>query len=175
MEALRALFKKYAEEEGYPVAFIGAPARELKSTTSLPIRRVTNGAEMAELVANYTGVRATQTPLIIEDLAFLSPQVHQQLLKFLEESPLEIVVLSTYDVFTPPMLSRMKVFIKAPLERTQSNLLKPQQGRDKINLSKDTHPLDRIRHQGKESPMLYYLDKTVPQRPNRAKLISLIE
>lgn len=175
MKALQDLLAKYGEKEAYPIAIVGSPVRELKTKTELPIRRITSREETSELVASYTGVRSLSYPLLIEDLAFLSPQVHQQLLKFLEESPLQVVLLSTYDVFTPPLLSRIKTFIKAPLERTQSKFMSPSAGRESINLSKDTHPLDRIRHQGLSSPLIYYDEKTIPPRPNRQKIISILE
>lgn len=175
MEALRSLVQDSGYQLDYPIALVGSVARQLKLRTSLPVRRVTSPEETAELIANYTGIKAVDTPLLIEDLAFLSPQTLSQLLKFLEESVIPIVLLSTYDVFTPPILSRLKIFLKAPIEKTQSNLLTPEAGREKINLSKDTHTLDKIRHQGREAPLLYYNDKTIPMRPNRQKIISLVE
>lgn len=177
MEYLRSLVKSYGQPFEFPMGIVGSPARQVKMNTTLPIRRVTSAEETADLIANYTGIRAMDFPLIIEDLAFLSPQTLQQLLKFLEESKISIVLLATYDVFTAPILSRLKVFIKSPLEKTSSNFLSPAVGTEKIEsqLSKDTHPLDRIRHQGKESPILFYNDRTIPGRPNRKKILSLLE
>lgn len=156
---------------------VGAPYRELKMKTDLPIRRVVNQEELTGVISQYTGVSNLESPLLIEDLAYLSPANLQQLLKFIEDSRLRVVLLSTYDVFTPPLLSRVKVFIKQSMEKTNSNMLAPSKGRERLSnlLSEDSHVLDKVRYQGKESPLIFYNDKTVPNRPNRAKLLSLIE
>jgi len=174
---LQRLLKSQGVPESYPIAIVGSLYRTLKSQTELPIRRVTTGEELFNLVSNYTGVRSLGIPLLIEDLAYLPPSALQLLLKFLEESTLNIVLLSTYDVLSPALLSRIKHFIKAPIEKTQSNLLPPKKGRERIEsvLSSDTHPLDRIRYQGKESPALYRIENQIPRRPNRAKLLNIIE
>lgn len=177
MEAFLKLLSREGVREDYPMIIVGARYRELKASTSLPIRRVTSKEELLDLISSYVGVSTLETPLLIEDMAFLSPQAHQQLLKFMEESKLKIVLLSTYDVFMDTILSRCKVFIKSALEKTVSEMQSPRKGRERIDnqLSQDTHPLDRVRYQGKISPLVYYNDHAVPARPNRRKILDLLE
>lgn len=177
MEGLETMLRKYKSIKQFPMGVVGEPYRELRSSSELPIRRVTNNEELRDLIAQYTGIKSLETPLLVEDLAFLSPWGLQSLLKFVEDTRLDVILLSTYDNFTPPLLSRLKVFIKAPIERTNSNFLDAGRGRDRIDsiLSGDSHVLDRVRYQGRESPILYYNEKNVPRRPNRSKFLSLIE
>ena len=176
MKALQDILKKEGVMEEYPMIIVGAPYRELKAKTNLPLRRVSSQEELLDLISNYSGVRELDNPLLIEDLVYLTAQNQQKLLKFIEETTIKVVLLASYDVISKTLLSRTKLFVKRPLEKTVSNLLPPAKGRRNLStLSGDTHPLDKVRHQGKESPIMYYNEAMVPLRPNRAKMLSLIE
>lgn len=175
MEALIRICQREGVKAEYPIALVGKPARELLSTTELPIRRAHSKEELDDIIAQYHMVPKTATPLVIEDLSYVPTHSLPKLLKFLEESKLQIVLLATYDVLTPTILSRLRTVIKGPLTETKTNLLRPSVGRERLGLSPDTHPLDKYRRWGQESPQIYVNEKTIPVRPNRNKLLQLIE
>ena len=59
-----------------------------------PINRLTTLEEVREFVAYYTSIKVLDRPLVVEDLAFLPATSEGYLLKFVEETPLDLILLS---------------------------------------------------------------------------------
>lgn len=175
MEALERICQREGVKADYPIALVGKPCKELLASTALPIKRAHSREELDEIIAQYHGIRKAPTPILIEDLSYIPTSALPKLLKFLEETKLDIVLLSTHDTLTPTILSRLRTVIKAPLNETKSNMLRPSVGRERLGLSPDSHPLDKYRRWGQESPQIYINEKTIPNRPNRNKILQIIE
>lgn len=70
----------------------------------------------AEDVRNFLAKWNTpyDKPIVFEDLALMVPRVQTFLLKFIEEPPAPLIILSSRDNVSPIILSRCKNIIKVP-------------------------------------------------------------
>lgn len=139
------------------------------------IRRIDTADELSAVIDRYSGIPSLPYLLTLDDLAFTPKSAIPKLLKFVEDSTFDILILSSQDVVSSPLLSRMSLVVKAVTTPTRSNLLSPQIGRQRIQEDPDLSRYDQIAQWAKESPLIYYNEQLVPTRPNRQKLLNLIE
>ena len=79
---------------GYPRLYIGRAAQEFKKRMNLRIIQLTKET-MPDFLDYYTNIPKMETPLVIEDLAYLPIYVQSELLKFIEESQIKIILFTT--------------------------------------------------------------------------------
>lgn len=161
----------------YPRLYIGQSAKEFKARVSVPICRVTDTNDLTALLERYSSIQRLESPLVIEDLAYLKVADQGMLLKFIEESPLRIILLSSYDQTIPTILSRVNTIYKSA-GSVESSFHSPAKGRAAMDsyLSENSYYLDQIAYQGKSSPIMYMNDMLVPKgMQGRAKLLMLLE
>lgn len=162
----------------FPALIIGGAVVDFKKNYSGPIARATTPDELRDLVSYYTSMTDIGRILVVEDISFLSnPSLEGLLLKFVEESKIPLVLLSTYDKVSPILLSRCKEVIKYYQEKTYSEFLSVSQGSQRISevLSPDSHYYDRVRYYSKLSPKLYFLDKNVTSNRVKQKLLQFLD
>ena len=115
------------------------------------------------------------TPLVIEDLYTLSFDCQSRLLKFIEDTNLKIILLSSEDNIIPTVLSRMSLVYKIP-EQVYSDLLPLTQARPELDkIDSDTYYLDYVKKQRALSPITYYNDLLVRGKSSKNKLLQLLE
>lgn len=163
------------EQFSAPALVIGGLCVHVRQLPDIVIRRIDTADDLNAVIDRYTGIPSLPYLLTLDDLAFTPKSAIPKLLKFVEDSTFDILILSSQDVVSPPLLSRMSLVVKAVIEPTHSNLLSPQAGRQRIQADADLSKYDQIAQWAKESPLIYYNELMVPTRPNRQKLLNLIE
>lgn len=161
---------------GYPRIYIGARTiKEFRSRIPHPTYFV-NQDTIAPIIERFSGIRHRSIPLILEDIGYLSHQSQSHLLRFVEDSPLNIILLSTVDNIIPTIISRMSLVYKIS-DPVKSNFLSPQKGMNRISeyLSEDSHYYDKCRLQSQESPILYYYNKVIPNKRNKLLKVIMAE
>ena len=84
---------------GYPRLYIGRAAQELKMKCPFPINQIYKDT-LSEFISYYITVHTMAFPLVIEDIAILNQEQQSELLKFVEDSPLKIILLSKSQVLS---------------------------------------------------------------------------
>lgn len=159
---------------GYPRLYMCRAAQEFKKRMSLRIIQVTKDS-ITEFLDYYTNIPTMNTPLVIEDLYTLSFDCQSRLLKFIEDTNLKIILLSSEDNIIPTVLSRMSLVYKVP-EQVYSDLLPPTQARPELDkIDSDTYYLDYVKKQRALSPITYYNDLLVRGKYSKNKLLQLLE
>jgi hypothetical protein len=158
---------------GYPRLYIGKAARELKKRITFPIYQVTNES-LKEFINYYSLIPKLNNPLIIEDLTYLSFEAQSNLLKFIEDSPLKIILLSSEDQIISTILSRMSLVYKVK-EKVKSQFLTTRQAQEELDkIDPDTYYLTYLKKEMELSPVTYYYEQVVGNKSNKQKLVQLI-
>lgn len=161
----------------FPMIIMGGAVQDFKKSYHGPIVRCSSVEEVREFVSYYSGIRSLDRVLVMEDLSFLPEMCEGLMLKFVEETKLNLIILSLFDKVSSVMLSRMKEVIKYSLFEVKSEFLKPSVGDQKLNdsLQEGSSHYDRVRYMGTISPRLYYLDHMVKRRRSKSKIISFVD
>ena len=160
-----------------PLLLIGEYMTVFKKLYKGNIKTLTSMTDVRDLVADYTGIRKLDKPLIIEDLGFLSIGALCLLLKLIEDSKFSVILLSTFDQIPSTILSRVKVFKKAFIEKIECEFMTPDKGIQALEdyLSPDTSPIDRSRWIARNSPMIYYIENNFKGKvANRDKVLNIL-
>lgn len=100
----------------YPALFIGKSADKLRAQLSrnqIPIINLESKEQFTDVVAYYSGIAKLDRVLVLSDMSFLPSGVNlESFLKFIEESPLQIILLAQVDNVIPTILSRVKTINK---------------------------------------------------------------
>lgn len=160
----------------YPILIIGSYVNDFKKSIKIPMYHVENLNDVKDFVSYYSGIKYLDRPVVLEDISFLNKQVEGQLLKFIEETSLKVIVLSYYDKNSLIFLSRFKTVVKAMKDKTTSLFLTMKQGYSKIEQAtvENTPYYQRVALQGKNSPELYYYDKLLRYNRNYEKIIDIL-
>lgn len=170
---------------GYPRLYIGKAALELKKRVRFNIYQV-NKDTLSEFIDYYSTIPYMKTPLIIEDITYLPIKEQSNLLKFIEDSKLNIILLASEDTIISTVLSRMSLIYKMKEDVTSlflsSKEYNQRETEDNINreeslntnIIEDEHYLTYIKKEMKESPITYYYEQRVENKPNKQKLLQLI-
>ena len=158
---------------GYPRLYIGRAAQDLKSKCPFPINQVYKDT-LSEFISYYTTIQTMAFPLVIEDIAILNPTQQSILLKFVEDSPLKIILLSSEDNVISTILSRMSLVYKYP-DKIKSNFDSPLHAQEELSrLDTNTLPQTYIRKEMEISPMAYYYDQLLENKSCKQKLLRLL-
>lgn len=169
--------EKITEMTQFPLLVVGSAVVEFKKAYTDVIVRVQDIEGLREIVSYYTAIKELDRLLVIEDIAFLPRKADGILLKFVEESPLKIVILSTFDVVDSVLVSRFKRVIKFSKEETDSLFLSTKEGYSKVEeeLSENTSKFDRLRYIGKYSPKIYFMESQMKGIRNKEKIMQILE
>ena len=142
-----------------------------------PVSRLTTLDEVREFVSYYNSIKVLDRLLVVEDLAFLPPMSEGYLLKFVEETPLNLVLLSYYDSVSSIMLSRVKRVEKYYNEKTSSSFQAASVGYKRMaeELSVDSHYFDRVKFMSKVSPKMFFLESKVSTTRNKGKILGFLD
>ena len=115
--------------------------------------------------------------LVFEDLSFLPDSCEGLLLKFVEESKLDLVMLSLFDKVSLTLLSRVKRVMKYSREKVNSDFNSVSVGVQRLDesLKPDSHYYDKVRYMGMYSPLMFYLDRNIKRERNKAKILSFLD
>lgn len=98
------------------------------------------------------------------------------LLKLVEESKLNIILLSKFDNISPIILSRIKTIIKYYKDETFSEFLTISKGDDiiKTKLNEDSHYYEELKQISRYSPITHYVNSNMRIKRNRTKIKDIL-
>lgn len=162
---------------GFPLLVIGDAVTDFKAVYSGKIEVAESLDEMRELVSYYTSIPVLDRPLVIEDISLFAKNGEGILLKFVEESPLNLILLSRFDSVSSVLLSRVKSVWKYYNDEIDSQFLPVSKGSKMLEdaLDEKTHYYSRIRYMGKFSPKQIYLERSIKHSRYRNRIISFVD
>jgi hypothetical protein len=172
----------------FPKLFIGAAAKAFckfieKNNYNYNINYISSKEDLVNLIDSFSHYKNYTLPVIISDISFLSPLEQSLLLKFIEDSNLNIILLASRDNILGTVISRMKEFRKyyVVCSGDRAGFIKTNKAREMlINDADEFNDLsvdDKQLIYNKYNPVLSYDDYLVKKyrRNDRDKLLSLIE
>lgn len=165
-----------------PSLLIGSAAVSFRQTYEGIILTVSSSQDVVELIGRYTGIQFLSRPIVISDLAFMARDASSMLLKFIEESPLPLILLATYDNINPILLSRVRTVMKQS-QVIKSSFLSLKQGiayiRDMAeDAGEETEKIsyyDRVKAIASICPVIYALERRLPSSRVRERIIQLLD
>lgn len=168
--------KKFIEEnQEYPLVLMGDAVTDFYKSYEGPVVQVNDDRELKDTLAYYSGIPNLGRPLVISDISFI-PGSNLILLKFLEETPLQVILLSRYDKLDPIITSRIRKIVKYYKDKTDSKFMNPAAGYKLVEekLSNDSSYFDKVRYWGKFSPSILKLEKTIKSSRVKERLKSML-
>lgn len=165
------------QNRAFPLLIMGDAVTDFKKNYSGKINAAENMEEMRELIAYYTSISYLDRVLVLEDISLFAKNGEGVLLKFVEETLLDLVLLSRFDKVSNVLLSRVKRVVKYYNDPVTSQFMKVSIGYSTLQeqLEPNSHYYDKVRYMGKLSPKMIYLEKNVKQRRNKDKIMSFVE
>ena len=172
----------------FPKLFIGTAAKAFckfieKNNYNYNINYISSKEDLVNLIDSFSHYKNYTLPVIISDISFLSPLEQSLLLKFIEDSNLNIVLLASRDNILGTIISRMKEFRKYYTVGSgdRAGFIKLNKAREMLindaNEFSDLSYDDKQLIYNKYNPALSYDDYLVKRhrKNDRDKLLSLIE
>ena len=140
----------------FPKLFIADAYRSFKKYLvrhhiNYDIHSIANSEELSELIAEYSHYKNYTLPVIIEDISFLNKKTQSQLLKFMEDTSLNLILLASRDNILDTIISRVKEFRKFYISTKDINFLALNKAHELMN--------DELREKDSEQESLSYDDK----------------
>lgn len=161
----------------FPLLIMGDAVTDFKKCYVGKINTADNMEEMRELVAYYTSIDKLDRPLVIEDISLFAKNGEGVLLKFVEETKLDLILLSRFDKVSNVLLSRIKRVEKYYKDPVTSQFMSVSSGYQALQqtLEPSSHYYDKVRYMGRLSPKQIYLEKNIRQRRNKEKIMSFVD
>lgn len=149
-----------------------------------PINYISSREDLIELIDKYSAYSDYNVPVIISDISFLNNKDQSLLLKFMEDSHLNIILLASRDNILGTIISRVKEFRKYYVKEGASHVGFISVGKaremftnDVGNFDDDLSIEDKLCVYNKYNPMLSYDDKLVKRysQNDKRKLLNILE
>lgn len=113
---------------------------------------------------------------MIDGLSFLNQDALFILLKLVEESELNIILLSRFDNIPSVILSRVRKIVKYKNKESKSQFLDLKEGIEIVNrnIDEDSHYYDKLKYIIKYSPKIYYIESNMNRVRNKGKIKDII-
>lgn len=164
-----------------PLMIVGGAVPMFKRMYKGNIYRITNPNETRDFVSNFTGLTLDK-PVVLEDISLLSYGAQFLLLKLVEEAKFPIVLLTLQDRVSPIILSRVKTYIKFPLDFdvkcNNMDIATAQTELDRMVEEQKISPSNKEetnKFYAENCPELLYLESTVGYVKNKRKYIELLK
>lgn len=171
----------------FPKLFIGEASNSFfkfikKRNYNFPINYISTREDLIELIDKYSGYSEYTAPVIISDISFLNKKDQSLLLKFIEDSKLNIILLASRDNILGTIISRVKEFRKFYNSKDKAGFISVGKAREMFSndvgsFDDDTSYEDRLLTYNKYNPVLSYDDRLVNSynQNDRKKLLNLLE
>lgn len=170
----------------FPKLFIGDAYKSFLryiEKRSLPylVNYIQSREELTELIDQFSHYKNYSEPVIIADVSYFSHADQSLLLKFIDDTKLNIVLLASRDNILGTIISRVKEFRKFYVTSNVVNFLNINKARDlraeELCNDRDISYEDMLTVSNKYNPLLVYNDSLVSKYKagERDKLISLLE
>jgi hypothetical protein len=177
------------EAKIFPKLFIGQAAMAFrqylnKHNYNYEIHYIVDKEDLIDLIEKFSHYANYTLPVIISDVSFLSKQEQSMLLKFMDDSNLNIILLASRDNILDTIISRVKEFRKYYLKDKHNNVGFIEIGKaremfnnDHADSFEDTSYDDKLVEYNKYNPMLVYNNSLVGNRSayEKNKLLNILE
>lgn len=177
-----------SSRSGYHKLFVGDASKSFiqylkKNNYSFKINSISSREDLIEFIELYSTYKGYKLPVIVSDISFLNKKDQSLLLKFMEDTDLNLILLASRDNILDTVVSRVnefrKFYIKEPSDK--AGFIQPGKARSAIVndncIDEDTSYDDRLLVYNKYNPILSYDDFLVKSFRNgdKNRLLSLLE
>lgn len=173
----------------FPKLFVGGAAQSFKSyikknNFNYEINYISDREDLVSLIETFSKYKEYHLPVIISDISFLSKKDQSLLLKFMDDSKLNIILLASRDNILGTIISRVKEFRKFYVQNngTKAGFINVSKAREMFNnehgqFSEDTSYEDKLSVYNQYNPLLAYDNILVKsyKKKDQDKLLNLLE
>ena len=173
----------------FPKLFVGGAAAAFKNylkknNYSYEINYISDREDLLNFIEAFSHYKNYTLPVIVSDVSFLSKKDQSLLLKFMDDSNLNIILLASRDNILDTIISRVKEFRKFYVtdKRNKTGFINITKAREMFDnehgqFSDDTSYDDRLIEYNKYNPMLAYDNNLVKtyRKNDQCKLLNLLE
>lgn len=173
----------------FPKLFCGSAAIAFKNYLkknhyNYEINYITDRDDLLNFIETYSHYKNYTLPVIISDISFLKKKDQSLLLKFMDDTNLNIILLASRDNILDTIISRIREFRKFySYDRgNRAGFINVSKAREMLNneygqFSDDTSYEDKLLVYNKYNPMLAYNNNLVKsyRKNDQNKLLNLLE
>lgn len=173
----------------FPKLFCGSAAIAFKSYLkknhyNYEINYITDRDDLLNFIETYSHYKNYTLPVIISDISFLKKKDQSLLLKFMDDTNLNIILLASRDNILDTIISRVREFRKFYSDNrgNRAGFINVSKAREMFNneygqFSDDTSYEDKLLVYNKYNPMLAYNNNLVKsyRKNDQSKLLNLLE
>lgn len=173
----------------FPKLFCGSAAIAFKNYLkknhyNYEINYITDRDDLLNFIETYSHYKNYTLPVIISDISFLKKKDQSLLLKFMDDTNLNIILLASRDNILDTIISRVREFRKFYSDNrgNRAGFINVSKAREMLNneygqFSDDTSYEDKLLVYNKYNPMLAYNSNLVKsyRKNDQSKLLNLLE
>lgn len=173
----------------FPKLFCGSAATAFKNYLkknhyNYEINYITDRDDLLNFIETYSHYKNYTLPVIISDISFLKKKDQSLLLKFMDDTNLNIILLASRDNILDTIISRVREFRKFYSDNrgNRAGFINVSKAREMFNneygqFSDDTSYEDKLLVYNKYNPMLAYNNDLVKsyRKNDQNKLLNLLE
>ena len=173
----------------FPKLFCGSAAIAFKNYLNknhynYEINYITDRDDLLNFIETYSHYKNYTLPVIISDISFLKKKDQSLLLKFMDDTNLNIILLASRDNILDTIISRVREFRKFYSDNrgNRAGFINVSKAREMFNneygqFSDDTSYEDKLLVYNKYNPMLAYNNDLVKsyRKNDQSKLLNLLE
>lgn len=173
----------------FPKLFVGGAAQSFKSylkkhNYTYEINYIADRDDLMSLIDTFSQYKNYNLPVIISDISFLKKKDQSLLLKFMDDSNLNIILLASRDNILDTIVSRVKEFRKFYISDNgnKAGFINVSKAREMFNndvgeFDVDTAYEDKLSVYNKYNPMLSYDSGLVEKykKKDRDNLLNILE
>lgn len=173
----------------FPKLFCGSAAIAFKNYLkknhyNYEINYITDRDDLLNFIEMYSHYKNYTLPVIISDISFLKKKDQSLLLKFMDDTNLNIILLASRDNILDTIISRVREFRKFYSDNrgNRAGFINVSKAREMLNneygqFSDDTSYEDKLLVYNKYNPMLAYNNNLVKsyRKNDQSKLLNLLE
>lgn len=189
-QSLKNMENKKPVAKVFPKLFIGDAAKAFvqyikKHGYDYSINYISSREDLISLIELYSNYKNYSLPVIINDISFLKKKDQSLLLKFMDDTNLNIILLASRDNILDTIISRVKEFRKfyTADKGNRAGFINISRAREMLNNDlkeideSDSSYDDRMIFRNKYNPLLSYDDSLVSRFGfnDKNRLLSLLE
>lgn len=173
----------------FPKLFCGSAAIAFKNYLkknhyNYEINYITDRDDLLNFIETYSHYKNYTLPVIISDISFLKKKDQSLLLKFMDDTNLNIILLASRDNILDTIISRVREFRKFYSDNrgNRAGFINVSKAREMLNneygqFSDDTSYEDKLLVYNKYNPMLAYNNNLVKsyRKNDQSKLLNILE
>jgi hypothetical protein len=178
------------KRHGYHKLFVGGASLSFKNylkknNYNYDIDYITDRDDLISLIDKYSHYKNYSLPVIISDISYLSKRDQSLLLKFMDDTSLNIILLASRDNILDTIISRTNEFRKFYIQDrgNRAGFINISKAREMFNndcgasLSDDTSYEDKLLVYNKYNPLIAYDNSLVKsyRKNDQCKLLNMLE